>query len=182
MTSLLSVAEVEALMATGLDPVAVQGVIDREEDWLANDLANGIGQLQGERTVSLYPPAPHAPLNLTRPTIASSLTVVDNGVTRTDVVLLNQLVLEPGNGRWVGPLVTVKYTPSDVLQVKRVLFELIRGTLAASPYAAESQEGHSGTLEPGQRERLARSLHPALVTGASIRLRGRGDRLVTDHR
>jgi hypothetical protein len=183
-TDVLTAAAVEELMATGLDPAALQGVIDREQDWLANDPRNGIGQLIGERTQTTWRPGGGSdPILLRRP--ADSVEVKDNGVARIDVVLFNNIRLEPLNGLWVGPAIEITLTPIDELQVKRVLLELIRLTLSASPYRSESTEGHS-YLRPqeidAQRAGLANSLHPALSGATSVRIRSRGDQLANGPR
>lgn len=162
-------AEVEALLATGLEPAALQGVIDREEDWLANDLRVGIGQLTGSRTQTVG--RPHGgtqPILLARPT--SAVTVLDNGVTRTDVAILGGIRVA---ALWVGPQITLTYTPRDESQVKRVLFELVRMAVSNSPYRQEATGGqsYSRPLEVDtMRERLAVTLHPALRAGASVRV------------
>lgn len=169
--SWLDAAEVEGLMATGIDPDVVQDVIDREEDWLANDPLVGIGQLAGERTQLIWvEPGDADPLLLQRPTDAfggggsgDSLLVLDGGLERTDAVLTGPARIERRGGGWRGPTVEVTYTPTDELRVKRALLELVRLTLTASPYRQEATEGHSYSRPQelqAMREELARSLHP----------------------
>jgi len=179
--SLWAPADVEALVASGIAPDALQGVIDREENWLATDLAVGIGQLIGSRTQTVWRVHGHGqPILLARPTAA--VAVKDNGITRTDIALLGGIRVEPLNGRWVGPTVELTYTPTDEPQVRRVALELIRIALSDSPYRQEGTEGHSYSrpLEvETMRERLASTLHPALRAGASVRIRERGDDLTT---
>jgi hypothetical protein len=167
--SLWAPADVEALVASGLAPDVLQGLIDREEDWLATDLRFGIGQLVDARTQTVWRHGSQ-PILLARPTLAVS--VVDNGVARTDVALLGGIRVAP-HGLWVGPLVEITYTPSDLARVKRILLELIRIAVSDSPYRQEATEGHSYSrpLEvETMRGRLALTLHPALRAGASVRI------------
>lgn len=178
--SVLDFADVEALLATGLEPVALQGIIDRDEDWLATDLTAGIGELTGSRTQRVWRP----PANCTRPILLARPTdaveVVDNGVTRTDVVLLGNIRVEPSNGLWVGPAIDLTYEPRDLLQVKRILIELVRLSVSDSPYRQEATEGHSYSRPSDvetMRQRLAARLHPASRAGASIQIHDRGDSL-----
>lgn len=149
-------------MSSGIDATALAGVIDREEDWLANDPLVGIGQLVGSRADTIWvTPGEDRPIFLTRPT--ASVAVVDDGETlaAADFNLVGSTRIERV-GAWTGPKVVVTYTPTDTNAVKRALLELIRLTLSASPYESESSEGHSYTrpvdLEAA-RERIARSLH-----------------------
>jgi hypothetical protein len=163
MATLLDRDHVAALMSPGIDTDDLVLVIEREEDWLANDPVDGIGPLAGERTNVLWVrPGDDRPLLLARPTAA--VEVVDGGlpVPPDDVRLLDGVRLER-NGAWRGPTVAVTFTPTDQHAVERVLLELVRLTLSASPYATESSDGHSYTRPADlgvTRTRLARSLHP----------------------
>lgn len=158
--TLLDPEHVAALMSPGIDPDDLVLVIEREEDWLANDPVDGIGQLVGERTDVLWvAPGDDRPLLLARPTAA--ITVVDGGAS-VEVRLLDGVRVER-EGAWRGPTVAVTSTPSDQAAVERVLLELVRLTLSSSPYAQESSDGHS-YARPADlgvtRTRLARSLRP----------------------
>jgi hypothetical protein len=161
--SLLDPDHVVALMSPGIDPSDLVLVIEREEDWLANDPVDGIGQLMGERTDLVWvAPGDDRPLLLVRPTTA--VEVVDGGVPvpPDDVRLLGGIRVER-DGTWRGPSVAITSTPSDEAAVERVLLELVRLTLSSSPYAQESSDGHSYTRPADlgvTRIRLARSLHP----------------------
>lgn len=163
MPTLLDPDHVAALMSPGIDPADLVLVIEREEDWLANDPVDGIGQLVGERTDVLWvAPGDDRPLLLARPTAA--VEVIDGGVPipSDDVRLLDGTRIERV-GAWRGPMVAVTSTPSDQAAVERVLLELVRLTLSASPYQHESSDGHSYTRPADQgvtRTRLARSLRP----------------------
>jgi hypothetical protein len=161
--TLLDPDHVAALMSPGIDADDLVLVIEREEDWLANDPVDGIGQLAGERTDVLWlAPGDDRPVLLARPTAV--VEVVDGGVpVPPDEVHLLDGVRVERDGSWRGPTVAVTSTPSDQRAVERVLLELVRLTLSSSPYAQESSDGHSYT-RPGDlgvtRTRLARSLRP----------------------
>ena len=163
MATLLDPDHVAALMSPGIEAADLTLVIEREEDWLANDPVDGIGQLVGERVDVLWvTPGDDRPLLLRRPTTA--VEVVDGGVAlgAEEIHLLGGTRLEPA-GAWRGPTVTVTSTPTDQPAVERVLLELVRLTLSASPYQQESSDGHSYTRPADQgvsRSRLARSLWP----------------------
>lgn len=161
--TLLDPDHVAALMSPGVDTSDLVLVIEREEDWLANDPVDGIGPLAGERTDELWvAPGSDRPLLLARPTTAVAL--VDGGVpVPPDEVRLLDGVRVERDGSWRGPMVAVTSTPSDQAAVERVLLELVRLTLSSSPYAAESSDGHSYTRPADlgvTRTRLARSLRP----------------------
>jgi hypothetical protein len=160
--SLISVEEVGAIMATGLEADALQAVIDREEAWLAAK----IGPLVGERTETLRPVSRYQPILLQRPTDAGSggdLSVVDGGTELTsDQFVLRGTAVIARVGTW-GSIVEPTYTPTDEELVRRVLLELVRLTVTSSPYQSESTEGHSYTRPTDlerQRAQLARTLDP----------------------
>ncbi|HET7030364.1 MAG TPA: hypothetical protein VFI34_07620 [Candidatus Limnocylindrales bacterium] len=176
--SLIAPDDVEALMATGIAPAALQKVIDREEDWLANDPRVGIGQLVGERTQTVWVQIlERRDLLIQRPTdehggagSGGSLVVVDNGVELTSdefalvgPARITHLWAGFPNGPWNGPKVEITYTPTDQVRVEETILELVRLRLSASPYNQEASEGHSYTRPKdlqAMREDLARSLHP----------------------
>jgi len=163
MPTLLDPDHVAALMSPGIDAADLTLVIEREEDWLANDPVDGIGQLVGERTDTIWvTPGDGRPLLLRRPTTA--VEIVDGGVALAadGIRLLGGARVEPV-GAWRGPSVVVTSTPHDQAAVERVLLELVRLTLSASPYQQESSDGHAYTRPADQgvtRSRLARSLWP----------------------
>jgi len=168
--SLLTLAEARALISTSLGDVAFQGVIDREEAWLARR----IGALSGARTQTFHVRVADAddPLWLRRPT--SAVTVADNGVATTAIRLLRDgTVVEKTTGSWTGP-VAVTSTPNDAEEVRRVIVELIRIGVSASAYAAETIGDYSysrGADSPAsQRDALVRDLVPRRGPG-TIRLR-----------
>lgn len=163
MPTLLDPEHVTALMSPGIDPADLVLVIEREEDWLANDPVDGIGQLVGERTDVLWVmPGDDRPLLLARPT--TEVALVDGGVPVApgDVRLLGGARVERAVP-WRGPTVAVTFIPIDRSAVERVLLELVRLTLSSSPYAQESSDGHAYTRQADigvTRSRLARSLRP----------------------
>lgn len=168
---ILTASEVEALMATGLDEPTLTDVIDREAKWLASR----IGPLEGEVTETIRPiddgplyfrPSTITEVKLDGTVVATSAwtTVTDSGSTR----------LHRASGTlWLRGAVTVKRTLLDGLEVKRVLIELVRLMVSATPYQQESTEGHSyarGRPTEVSREALARSLKPK-IGPTSIRVR-----------
>ena len=69
MATLLDPDHVAALMSPGIEAADLVLVIEREEDWLANDPVDGIGQLVGERVDTVWvTPGDDRPLRLRRPT------------------------------------------------------------------------------------------------------------------
>ncbi|HVM29524.1 MAG TPA: hypothetical protein VM305_01955 [Candidatus Limnocylindrales bacterium] len=166
MATVVSADEISAVMATGLEPDALADLIAREEAWLANDSQFGIGQVTGERTQTLWVGRDYwGPLLLARPTDGPTA-VVDAGVDVTDdVVLTGTARLERASrAAWAGPRVDVTYEPNDTASVKRVVIELVRLAISASPYQAEATDGHSRSYDVGGaaklRAQLARSLRP----------------------
>lgn len=161
--TLLDPDHVAALMSPGIDPDDLVLVIEREEDWLANDPVDGIGQLAGARVDTFWvTPGDDRPLLLARPTVAVAVVDGEAAVPANDIRLLDGTRIERA-GSWRGPTVAVTSTPSDQRAVERVLLELVRLTLSASPYAQESSDGHAYTRPADQgvtRSRLARSLWP----------------------
>lgn len=173
--SLLTLAEARALISTGLGDADFQGVIDREEAWLARR----IGVLIGTRTQTFHVRDSDAddPLWLRRPTSAVSVTDGGIALAGSDVRLLRDgTVVEKTTGSWTGP-VDVAYAPDDTEEVRRVIVELIRFAVVSSPYASESIGDYSysratasGSAATPSREALVRDLVPRRGPG-TIRLR-----------
>lgn len=170
--SLLLLAEARALISTGLGDADLQGVIDREEAWLARR----IGALAGSRTQTFHVRTPDldGPLSLRRPT--SAVTVTDNAVATTAVRLLRDgSVVESTAGAWAGP-VAVTYTPNDSEEVRRGIVALVRLAVSDSAYTSETIDDYSysrgdGAASPAaQREAIVRDLIPRRGPG-TIRLR-----------
>lgn len=171
VTSLLSVAEVRALVNSRLSDVDLQVLIDREEAWLAGK----IGPLAGERTDTWTPGLGDTPLFLRRR--AESVVLTDDGVT---LVADTDYLFTPSTGMirrvsWVEPLppwrqlylgwqgaVTATYTPSDEAAVKRAVIELVRLTVGETGYQSEQIGDYSYTKGTGadrvSRADLARSI------------------------
>ena len=175
--SLVTVAEVRALVSTELSDDDLQDVIDREEA----ELASRIGPLTGARTETFYPDHSAERLYLRRPT--ATVTLVSDGTTLTlgdddgEYRLLGSGTTLNYNANNWGEIVTAAYTPNDELRVKRVLIELIRLTSTETGYVSEriGQYSYSKAQTPGAaqttRDALIRSLQPNLGKG-SMRLRG----------
>ena len=123
------------------DDGVAQDIIDEQEAWLARR----IGTLVGDRTETFRVGlgGTSAKLGLARPT--DSVTVVDGTVTldasRTALVdhgaslIIADVELTPW---WNGPYVRVTYEPSDELEVRKALFDLI--ALAGSPIEKHKSE------------------------------------------
>ena len=137
--SLVSIAEVRALVQTGLSDADLQAVIDREEAFLARR----VGLLSGPRTVTVLRPTESTVFRLLRP--ATTATVTDNGVVTT-VALIAERYIERVAGYWIGP-VAITYTPTDAAEVKRVVIELVRLALSGSTYASETIGDYSYTRD-----------------------------------
>ena len=147
MPSLVSIAEVRALVRSRLSDADLQVLIDREESWLAGK----IGTLTGARTETYRPGPDDQPVYLSRR--APSVVVTDDGVT---LVADTDYLFTPSTGMirrvsWVEtvppwrewPLawrgvVTVTSTPSDEAAVKRAIIELVRGTTSETGMDSET--------------------------------------------
>ena len=142
VTSLVSIAEVRALINSRLSDVDLQAIIDREEAWLAGR----VGPLAGERTDTYRPGLGDTTLYLRRR--SESVEVADNGVALTADT---DYLFTPSTGAlrrqtlaWSG-VVTVTYTPSDEAAVKRAVIELVRGTVGETGLDSESIGDYSYT-------------------------------------
>lgn len=137
--SLVSIAEVRALVNTHLSDVDLQAVIDREEAWLAGR----VGLLAGERTDTFRPGLGDTTLFLRRR--AESVVVTDDDVT---LAADADYLFTPSSGAlrrgtttsplaWRG-VVTVTWTPIDEATVKRAIIELVRGTTGETGLDSET--------------------------------------------
>src|SRR5437660_5288174 len=179
--SVVSVEDVEGVMSTGLDPAVLQKVIDREEDWLANDQQNGIGQLVGARTQTVYRSQGSLdPIYLARPTLAIAVVEGTQILDPTEVVLVGRMRVEHKRGFWNAASIAVTYDPSDALQVEAAILELVQLRISSSPFSQESSEGGHSYSRPvnvqQQRVSIARSVHPA-IDHASVKIRA--DRILS---
>ena len=117
------------------DDVAAQQIIDEQEAWLARKVG---GPLTGDRTETFYvggpnryrPKVNNGKLSLSRYT--DDVLVEDNDeeldadtirlIDRGSAIILHASVV---NRWWTGPYVAVSYTPNDLTEVQRVLYQLI---------------------------------------------------------
>ena len=148
MPSLVSIAEVRALVRSRLSDADLQVVIDREEAWLATK----VGALTGERTETFSPG--NGSLYVRR--LTNSVVVTDNGTT----VSSSDLLFTPSSGElrrvvgwvndpprhdlvaWQGD-VTVTYTPADEAAVRRAIIELVRLTVSETGMQSETVGDYS---------------------------------------
>lgn len=148
--SLVTKEQVRALVkqARRLPDPDLQDVIDREEAYLARR----IGPLAGSRTLRFRRPTYSVEtwaLRLPRPTLIDDVAVVDNGVViaAAGVRLLGRgyIVERAGNlipGSFSGP-VDVTFTPSDELEVVRVVIELVRLQTTETGFSSETIGGYT---------------------------------------
>jgi hypothetical protein len=163
--SLVSLAEVRALVKSNLSDSDLQAVIDREEGWLATR----IGLLSGSRTETLYPRRGAEHLHLRRST--SSVTVTDDG-DAVDVgddygdyrLLYSGTVVERVGTDW-GIKVAVTYEPNDSAAVKAAIIDLIRLRMTDTGFVAEriGQYSYQTAQAPGAREQTRRAVVDGLL-------------------
>jgi hypothetical protein len=180
-----TIAEVRALVATGLGDPDLQAVIDREEDFLVGELG---APISGERVQQVWRSRWGwlDSLYLARPTDQVT-EIIDNGVTIDPGavrVIANRLV-ERVTGSWAGPLIELRYTPTDRLRVVRVVIELCRLTLGETGFNSEHigdyQYQRSGILQATATQIQAASRR-SLVRSLQMPRRGIGViRLGVDH-
>jgi hypothetical protein len=179
MTSVISPADVRALIDTPLDDSDLQTVIDREEGWLATV----VGPLTGERSFTYYPSSLpdtyHGTLSLRRHvgslddvTVNDAGTDLDNGVLR---LVRNGWAIRRPTYRWGGPVI-ITWTPDDQATVETVIIDLLRLRINDSGLASENIGGYGystggGAAVDRRRDRLARSL---LEPGRAKTVRVRG--------
>jgi len=187
--SVISPADVTALVDTDLDSTELQAVIDREEA----ELASIIGPLTGNRTELFLITTAQRSSRLTLRRTTDAVTVTDNGsaVAEADIRLLAdqrsimRYITATGDpyirGDWFGP-VEVTYEPNDLSHIERVLIELVslgisapsaNGELASETigsYAYTRARTATAALTPEQRRRsLIAGLLPR-PTATSVRL------------
>lgn len=153
--SLVSVAEVRALVQTDLSDDDLQDVIDREEAWLAGR----IGALTGARTETYWPDYDAVVMLRRR---ASTVAVEDNGVAVSDVrFTIDGSYLRRTLGYWTTP-VEATYTPNDESEVKAAVIDLVAIRVTDGPYDSEQIGEYGYTRGSARKTRLsvARSLLP----------------------
>ena len=176
--SLVTPADVRALVDTDLEDADLQTVIDREEAWLASQ----IGLLVGERDATFYPSSipdsHHGALALPRHVgDLSGVTVTDGGAAVTDVRLSpDGWYLRRPLLRWVGTSVVVTYTPDDQPAVEQAIIDLVRLVTTDSGYQSEQigSYGYSrggGRSTRAQRRDIVRSLRRP-SSARTIRVQG----------
>lgn len=165
----LTVAEVRVLVQTPLEDAQLADVLQREAAWLARR----IGPLEGERIQTVYVGDPYRddPIMLRRPT--SAVTVTDNGadLDASQVRLMRGgHLVERSDAPWTGPKVEIAYEPNDEEEVARALIELVRLTVAESPYSSERIGDYSYQRSTGgsatMRQAIVRDLlaFPGMAT------------------
>lgn len=181
--SLVSIAEVRALVSSSLSDADLQVIIDREEAWLAGK----IGALTGERTESFIPRITDTSVYLQRRSVVSSVTDEGTAVAAADFIhtpstgeirrvvisdLHGHTTVEPYFPPWEGT-VAVTHTPSDTADIKRAIIELIRGTAGETGYDSET----IGSYSYSRGTSTGRLSRPALVAGILTRRPGYSLRL-----
>lgn len=145
MPTLTTVAQVRALVKTGLSDADLQAVIDREEALLADD----VGVLSGSRveTFVIDEASASLPVRLRRPT--TSIAVTEANTTTTNVRLgstgrtVTRLTSSGwGQAAWLG-VVEVTYTPNDTARIVSWVIELVRARLAETGFESETASEYS---------------------------------------
>jgi hypothetical protein len=162
----LSAADFEAIVDSGIDTATIEAAITREEAALARALG---GPLEGERTDTLYPAGHAGSLTLRR--FAAAVTVTSDGTTLdpADVRLVADgrgrpgSAIERASGAW-GDIVTITSTPDDADVVKRHLIEAVRRALVPDSERAvgdgRSQAGAAVDTGRALLRRYLRDLQP----------------------
>lgn len=183
--SIATLAEVRALVSTGLGDPELQAVINREEDYLSDELGAPVA---GERIQQVWRTGRSGwvgdSIYLARPTDALD-EITDNGVDvdPAEVLLLgNGTIVERVARGWTGPLVEFTYTPNDALAVARVEIELVRLTLAETGFNSEDigdyKYQRSGILQATSMQIQSASRRALVRTLVVPRPRPRSVRLV----
>lgn len=120
------------------DDAVATAIIAEEEAWLARR----IGPLEGERTETFYVGTGGTSAKLALRRYTSSVVVTD-GSAELDTGLVRLIDdgsaierLDTSSGvpwSWVGPYVSVTYTPNDADEVRSALYKLL--TIAVDPHA-----------------------------------------------
>lgn len=192
--SLIILADARVRVASlPADDDAAQDIIDEQEAWLARR----IGLLQGERTETFYVGLGEVRGKLGLARYTSSVTVTDGG-TAVDASLIRLIdrgsavirTYDSPSRYWTGPYVLVTYTPNDLTEVKRVLYDLIGlSSEPLTPYESEQIGSYSyrrggsamGTSSAATRAALVSSLlpkHDQALTLVGPRRLGAGDPVI----
>jgi len=138
--TLASVADVRALVKTGLTNDELSAVIRREETLLAAR----IGPLTGQRTEIRTITDRIDTLSVRLSRVTSAVTVTESNTATTDIRLLAdgrsvRRLAATGWGSWPwGGVVEVTYTPTDTAAVTTAVIELVAARLAETPYDSET--------------------------------------------
>lgn len=169
----------DAGIGAELDPEVLEDTIEEEEAWLARR----IGPLVGERTqvfqlAGLSPTSPE--LRLQRPTDIVELVMGDADISATVQLRADGYTVArlPEGTAYLGlpTTVSVTYTPTDELEVRRALKELVSLTLGmqnSGGLQAEIMGSYSYTRAAGSATRRRRSIVRELLGpkgASSIRL------------
>lgn len=152
-------------IALPADDDAAQAIVDEQEAWLARR----IGPLDEEITETFYVGLSRTDCKLALRRYTDAVVVTDNGVLvdAERVILLDNGsavgLRVPSTGPYVGPYITVVYTPSDELEVRRALYGLL--SLETAPIGGELE---SETLGDYSYTRGGRSSSPTATRAALV--------------
>jgi hypothetical protein len=176
----LTAADFEAVLDSGIDTATIEAAIAREEAALERELG---GPLEGERTDTLYPAGHDGPLTLRR--FAAEVAVTSDGATLadSDIRLIADDRGRPGgaieraSGAW-GDVVTVTSTPDNTETVKRYLIEAVRRSLVPDSERAigEGRSQAGAAIDAGRAllRRYLRDLQPQVgSTSVPVRITDR---------
>ena len=166
--SIVTTDEILELLETDLTDLALQGVIDREEAWLASR----IGQLEGERTVVVWP-AGYGPVHLSRP--ADTVEVLDAHNPAVAVPGLKRRPALHPPPHTAGPApISITSTPTDEEVVRGAVIELVAlaltygGSLVSERHGAHSiQRFQTAGAYAELREDVLRRVRPEPRMGAA---------------
>lgn len=145
MPNVVTNATVRAQVKTRLGEADLTKVIAREEAYLARR----IGPLAGARTLRFRRPAYFDSawaIRLPRPSLAADVDITDNGTAWVDGDFRlggGGYILEPEGIRSFNGPVDVAFTPSDALEVERVVIELVRLAVTETGYSSETIGGYT---------------------------------------
>lgn len=123
------------------DDVVAQDIIDKEVAWLARKLG---GPLEGSRTESFHVGYTRTAGKLSFRRFTDAVTLVDgvNTVPTSQYRLIDQGSAvertEPNLPWWTGPYVAATYTPNDLSEIERALYDLV--ALSVTPVELHSSE------------------------------------------
>ena len=160
--TVVTVAQVKAVVSTDMSDADLEDVIAREEAWLARR----IGPLAGEReqTCYLIDSDLDMPLYLTRP--VDEVTVTDYDVELDPALvrlLANGTMVERADRGWEGPIVVLTFTPNDELEVQRAVIELVRISVSTTPFESERIGEYSYSRGAGTAARTPALLREEIV-------------------